>query len=86
MGKLVCEAEMIVLLQLDMKTVHDMDSNLTEGQEMEILYHELMRTIPRDYLDMESVRKETACFYACIDSFGPNGLVHVCTYSSQQLL
>ena len=39
-----------------MKTVHDMDSNLTEGQEMEILYHELMRTIPRDYLDMESVR------------------------------
>ena len=44
------------LFQLDWKTVEEMDSNLTEGQEMEILYHELMKTIPKDYLDMESVR------------------------------
>ena len=44
------------LFQLDRKTVDEMDSNLTEGQEMEILYHELIKTIPQNYLDMESVR------------------------------
>ena len=49
-------------LQLDRKTVDELDSNLTEGQEMDILYHELMKTIPKDYLDMESV-SENACMY-----------------------
>ena len=49
-------------LQLDHKTVDELDSNLTEGQEMDILYHELMKTIPKDYLDMESV-SENACMY-----------------------
>ena len=44
------------LFQLDRKAVDEMDSNLTEGQEMEILYHELIKTIPQNYLDMESVR------------------------------
>ena len=44
------------LFQLDRKTVDEMDSNLTEGQEMEILDHELIKTIPQNYLDMESVR------------------------------
>jgi hypothetical protein len=40
--------------ELNRKTIDELDSNLTEGQEMDILYHELVRTIPKDYLDMES--------------------------------
>ena len=34
----------------------DLDSNLSEEREMDILYHELVRTIPKHYLDIESVR------------------------------
>lgn len=42
--------------QLDSKTLDDLDSNLSEEREMDILYHELVRTIPKHYLDIESVR------------------------------
>ena len=54
-ASILCQMDMS-LFQLDRKTVDEMDSNLTEGQEMEILYHELIKTIPQNYLDMESVR------------------------------
>lgn len=41
-----------------------MDSNLTEEEDIEILYHELLKTIPTDYLDMENVRIQ---FRYCVD-------------------
>ena len=58
----------------------EMDSNLTEGQEMDILYHELMKTIPKDYLDMESVchiKSFNPCKHAYIVIFKCFPLSHV---------
>ena len=54
---------MLHVFQLDRKTIDELDSNLTEGEEMDYLYHELMKTIPKDYLDMENVNKPHVHMY-----------------------
>lgn len=65
----------------------EMDSNLTEGQEMDILYHELMKTIPKDYLDMESVchtKSFNPCkhMYIVILNFSPLAMYNKVTIQS----
>ena len=52
-----------------------LDSNLREGREMDILYHELVRTIPKDYLDIESVSTNQLLSLLCVV---PNLCVHLC--------
>ena len=42
-------------LQVDWNTIQEMDSNLKEGRELTILYNELLRTLPKDYLNIENV-------------------------------
>ena len=33
----------------------DLDSNLREGMETDLLYREFLKTIPKDYLEIENV-------------------------------
>ena len=42
-------------LQLDPKTMDDLDANLREGMETDLLYREFLKTIPKDYLEIENV-------------------------------
>ena len=47
---------MYVCVQLDSKTIEELDSNLKEGPELTVLYNELLKTISKDYLSIDSVR------------------------------
>ena len=42
-------------MQLDSKTVEELDSNLKEGSELAVLYNELLKTISKDYMNIDSV-------------------------------
>ena len=48
---------MYAILQIDAQTVKHLDKNLFLGEEIKEVYHEIMRTIPNQHLDLDDVSR-----------------------------